>query len=61
MGKQSGAEPQFPQPQGVGNPVHPDGMKSRIAGENLQNTSGRRVFIEYCLYIFSYGFKKFHP
>jgi hypothetical protein len=60
MGKQSGTEPQFPQPQGVGDPVYPDGMKSGIAGKDLQYTPGRRVFLEYCPDIFLHHFTNFH-
>src|SRR5271157_4482069 len=60
MGKQSGIEQPSMCPEIVGNTMHPDGMKSRIADKDLQNTLCRRVFFENCLYIFSYGFKKFH-
>jgi hypothetical protein len=60
MGKQSATEPELPQPQAVGNTVHPSGVESRIAGKNLQNTPGCRVFLEYRLDIFLYHFIKCH-
>jgi hypothetical protein len=47
-------------PEIVGDPMHPNGVESRIAGKDFHDASRSRVFFEDCLYIFSYGFKKFH-
>jgi hypothetical protein len=60
MRKKPGTEQPSMYPKMVGDPMHPDGVESRITGKDFYGASRSGVFFEDCLYIFSYGFKKFH-
>jgi hypothetical protein len=54
MGDQPSDEEKPTFPEGVGQAVHPDGMKSRVAGEYFRDTPCGGIFQENRSYIFSY-------
>jgi hypothetical protein len=61
LGSESTKEEKSVYPEPVGNPVHPDRMKSGVAEKNLHNIPRSRVTVKNRIYILSHPGKHLSP